>query len=128
VAAVRELRVVLVRVPPFLADLIRHVIAARFERRRAGRFAGQPAAERLGITVSIVSEISDDADMGALINRAAPHVVILGTAAAAPVPGDVRVLTLSPDLSRIYGPGPGDSAALTPDVLADRLHDIARTI
>ena len=27
---VHELRVVLVKVPPFLADLIRHVVAARF--------------------------------------------------------------------------------------------------
>jgi hypothetical protein len=134
VAAVRELRVVLVRVPPFLADLIRHVIAPRFEQRRLEQCGGRPMAEPLGAALSIVSEISDTPDIRELIERMAPHVVILGSAAAvslgaeAPLPSDVRVLTLSRDLTRVYGPGQGDSATFTPDVLADRLLDIAETI
>lgn len=130
----RELRVVLVRVPPFLADLIRHVVAPRFERWRFEQRGGPPLAQPSAVNLSIISEISDTPDIGELVGRIAPHVLILGTAAAvslrgAPsLPAEVRVLTLSPDLTRIYGPGQGDSATLTPDALADRLHEIARTI
>jgi hypothetical protein len=134
VEPVRELRVVLVMVPPLLADLIRHVVASRFEQWRGELSAGQSNAEPLGVALSIIAEVSDTPDIGELVRRTSPHVIIVGTAAAASLcaavtlPSDVRVLRLSADLTRLYGPVADDSTDLTPDALADRLHDISKTI
>lgn len=108
-----EVRVVLVGLPPFLADLIRRVVAAR-----------------AGVARFIVVEVGEPGDRPDVLP---PCIVILGPAVAAPwvgppLPPGARVMSLSPDLARLLGPGPGDSAPLTPDVLAERLSDIARTI
>jgi hypothetical protein len=117
VVPVPEFRVVLYGVPPLLADLIQRVVAARFERWQ--------------LELAVLAETGDTADCHERIRQLAPHVVILeanaavALAAAAPLPGHVRVLTLSPDLTRIYGPVAGDSSVLTPDALADLLYRIA---
>jgi hypothetical protein len=110
---VAEVRVALVAVPPFLADLIRRVVATR-----------------AGTARLIIEEIGDS---GESPSGLPPAIVILGPAAAAPwvgppLPPAARVLSLSPDLTRLLGPGQGDSAPLTPDVLAERLSDIAQSI
>jgi hypothetical protein len=81
--------------PPLLADLIRRIAAAR------------------GLTLA---ETADSA---------AADVIILGPAATPPPAGPLTVLAISPDLSRITGPGPADSTPFTPDALADRLREIA---
>jgi len=62
-----------------------------------------------------------------------PHVVIFGPAAAALAAAfvrrrNLRVLTLSADLTVIHGPEAGDSNPLTPDVLADLLLAISQAI
>ena len=126
-----ELRVALVMVPPLLADLIRHVVTVRFDEASRLDDAGE---KRLGVGLRIVAEIGDPGGVGERLGMLAPHVVIYGPTATGPIwaavalPRYARVLTLSADLTRIHGPGPGDSAPLTPDVLADRLHDISQTI
>jgi hypothetical protein len=38
------------------------------------------------------------------------------------------LLTLDPDLKRLRGPAPGESAPFTPDILAQRLRDLAERI
>jgi len=116
---VPELRVVLVMVPPLLADLIRHALAARF-----------PAAGAIQLSVSTAT--GDPAEIGLSISPLVPHVAILGAGAGdvglTGWPSGVRVLTLSPDLSQILGPDPDDREPLTPDGLARRLRDISQTI
>jgi DNA-binding NarL/FixJ family response regulator len=108
---VRELRAVLVTMPPLLADLIRHVLASR-------------------VGVSIVAEINDPAIAAAQLRELAPDAVIIGPSAvvrqldAAQVrlllPG-ARVLAVSADLARLFGPGEDDVNEFTPDVLAQCL-------
>ena len=114
-----ELRVVLVMVPPLLADLIRHALAARF-----------PAAGAIQLSVSTAT--GDPRDIGWSISPRMHHVAILGPGAGdlhrTAWPSGVTVLTLSPDLSQILGPDPADREPLTPDGLARRLRDISETI
>ncbi len=83
-------------VPPLLADLIRHVAAAR------------------GLTLTETTGAAD--------------VIILGPAATASPPAQVPVITISPDLTRITGPGPGDCVPFTPATLASLLRKIAMKI
>jgi hypothetical protein len=135
VAPVPQLRVVLLGVPPLLADLIEHVVATRLERRREGqRASGQPGADPLQIDFVTLSEADVSADIGALVSQPGPNVVIkwanpaMSTPALASAPNHVQVLTLSSDLTLIYGPGEQDSAAFTADALAETLYDIAMRI
>ncbi len=130
----RELRVILWAVPPLLADLIRQVVAARFERRHSEQRALRPLAAPLGIHIADIPAFAGTELPCPRLDGADPHVVIVGWEAAAsmgltaPLLKQVPVLTLSHDLTRIYGPGEADSAPLTPDVLADRLFEIAAEI
>lgn len=135
VAPVPQLRVVLYGVPPLLADLIEHMVAARLERRREGQRApGQPGVDPLQIDFVTLSEADVSPDIGAPVGRPGPNVIIKWDNAAAsmppavPVPNHVHVLTLSSDLTLIYGPGEQDSAAFTADALAETLYDIALRI
>jgi hypothetical protein len=132
---VPELRVVLVMVPPLLAGLLRQVVEARFAARRTE----QGRVERSGasgsdIALSIIAEIGHPRRIAARLRRLAPHVVILGPTGQSPpwgkaaLPPHTRVLTLSADLTRVDGPGPEDSALLTPDVLAGLLYQISQRI
>ena len=107
----RSLRAVLVAVPPFVADLIRRVLAER-------------------ANVLIVAELFGPAAALARLHTLSPDVVILGEAARSSeldaesvrlaLPG-ARVLVLSADLTEIRGPGADDVATFTPNTLADRL-------
>jgi hypothetical protein len=114
----RELRAVLALVPPFLADLVRQVVVAR--------------AAKLGLVLHLVVQSDDSGDLRETISRFRPDVVILGPAAetahAALLSSKLRVLTLSPDLALLEGPGLNDSAPLTPEILAQRLFELSRTI
>jgi len=162
------LHVILVMVPPLLADLIRHVVVPRFEQNRVEQLARGIGDAPL-VEFSIAADISDiehidtrvglpkaQADLpqarvdsseaqvdspaarfgspGARLGSSEFHVIILGpTAAAAPGAALVqrrnpRVLTLSADLTMIHGPEAGVSHPFTPDVLADLLLAISRTI
>jgi hypothetical protein len=108
---VRELRAVLLRVPPLLADLIRRVVFSRLEQA--------------GIRLSIIAEFPDIDDIGDRLSTLAPDIVIEREAAggASPygsLPSSARVVTLSEDLSHIRSYGE-DATALTPDSLAAAL-------
>jgi hypothetical protein len=109
---VRELRAVLLSVPPLLADLISRVAASRLEQT--------------GIGLSIVAEIADVASVGGRLAELAPDLAILSQAAISRLPAGVMapsipVLVLSTDLSYIAGPGPDDMAPLTPESLVAAL-------
>ncbi len=106
-----ELRAVLVTVPPMLADLIGHVLTSR-------------------VGLPIICEIADPEGAAESLRDLAPDVVIIGpTTHAQPLSAagvrtmlpHARVLTLSADLSRLFGPGEDDVAEFTPDTLADCL-------
>jgi DNA-binding NarL/FixJ family response regulator len=108
---VPELRAVLVTVPPMLADLIRHVLTSR-------------------VGLSIISEIAAPEAAAESLRDLAPDLVIIGPSTdASPLSAAVvrnmlphaRVLTLSADLSRVFGPGEDDVAEFTPDTLAECL-------
>jgi chemotaxis response regulator CheB len=108
---VPELRVLLVTVPPMLADLVGRVLTSR-------------------VGLSIISEIAEPGATVESLRNLAPDVVIIGpTTNAQPLSAAVvrgtlphaRVLTLSADLSRLFGPGEDDVAEFTPDTLADCL-------
>ena len=130
-----QLRVVLYGLPPLLADLIQHVVAARFERKQQEQYAaGQSGADLLQIEFATASEADVLPEMGASGGRAGPNIVIkwanpvLSTRTTLPVSSHSPVLTLSSDLTRIHGPGEDDCAALTPNALANILYDIAMKI
>jgi hypothetical protein len=110
----RELRAILVRVPPLLADLIRRLAGARLGP--------------LGIRFSIIAEFDDfDVAVGEF-GRLVPHVVIVGRVVAPPPQHALaRVLGLSADLTRIFGPGADEDAALTQESLARKLIEVAET-
>ena len=114
----RELRTVLVMVPPLLAGLVRRVVAARFEQADAH--------------FTIVAETSDLNDFAGLLRAIDTDVVIIGAAGVASklveasIPVHARVLTLSSNLNQVLGPGPADVAPFTPDTLAQRLLNIQR--
>lgn len=128
------LHVILVMVPPLLADLIRHVVVPRFEQHRVEQLARGIGDAPL-VEFSIAADISDIEHIDTRVDPPSdPHVIILGpTAAAARGAALVqrrnpRVLILSADLTMIHGPEAGVSHPLTPDVLADLLLAISRTI
>jgi len=113
---VQELRTALVLVPQLLADLMRHVVAAR--------------AEKVGVILSIIAEIDDCAQINERLSMLAPDLIIFGPSAGIArdsiiLPPGTRMLTLTHDLSRVLGPREGESAPLTPDFLAQCLRDIA---
>jgi hypothetical protein len=114
----RELRAVLALVPPFLADLVRQAVVAR--------------AAQIGLVLHLVVQSDDSGDLQETIGRFRPDVVILGPAAetayAAVLSSKLRVLTLSPDLALLEGPGLNDSAPLTPEILAQRLYELSCAI
>lgn len=115
----KERRVVLVMVPPLLADLIKHVLEARIRR---------------DVEISIIADDEHAQDIGERVRRLAPDVLIVRAMVAPSLWAEVshrhlvRVLSLSDDLTGIHGPGPGDSAPLTPDVLAELLHGVLASI
>lgn len=98
----RALRVVLIGVPPLLADIIRRPVAARLEAH--------------GVMLSI---------SGAAEAATAPDVLIIREGVRAPAPEwparMPAILTLSDDLALLSGPAPGEATALTPDSLAAAL-------
>jgi chemotaxis response regulator CheB len=111
-----RLRAVLVRVPPLVGDLIRHVLIARSD-------------------LLVVAELTDMRRAGRRLRDLAPDVVIIGPAPiVATQPGHplsagrVRsilpqacVVVLSADLSRLFGPGDGEVYELTAETLANCL-------
>jgi hypothetical protein len=108
---VRDLRVVLFMIPPLLAKLIQRVAA--------------PRLEAAGVRLSIVAAINQPADIVARLNDLAPAAIIATQDGARLLPpGQTRLLTLSADLSRIFGPKPDDIVLLTPEGLSARLLEI----
>ncbi len=128
-----QLRIILVMVTPLLADLIRHVVTARFQERGIeARVHAAPGVSR--DAYSITAEVCDIEQLRARVAEVDPQVIIQGTSAAATLgsslaqaPG-VRVLSLSADLAQIRGPADTEVNPLTPDSLADLLLAIAQTI
>ena len=116
----REIRLVLVLTPRFLADLIRHVVAVRL---RAA-----------GYRLVVVAELGDRDDLAAQLAALDPDVVILGPGSAAAAFAGLagfpaaRVVRLSPTLAELAGPGDEEVAVLTPDSLAARVIAAARRI
>ena len=107
----RELRAVLVGVPPLLADLIRQVAVARLA-----------AAD---VRLSIVAELGDLPD-GTWLSKTSANLIVIRQGAAPPADrGATPVLALSSDLSRLLGPGPDDVADLTPETLAAALLEVS---
>ena len=128
-----ELRIILVMVTPLLADLIRHVVTARFqERGLEARVRAAPGVSR--DAYAITAEVCDIEHLRARVAVVDPHVIILGAAAAAALGPDlvqapgVRVLSLSADLAQIRGPADAEVNPLTPDRVADLLLAIAQSI
>jgi hypothetical protein len=72
---VRELRAVLLSVPPLLADLISRVATSRLEQ--------------YGIRLSILAEIADVASVGARLAELAPDLAIVGYAAISRLPTEI---------------------------------------
>jgi hypothetical protein len=112
---VRELRAVLLSVPPLLADLISRVATSRLEQ--------------YGIRLSILAEIADVASLGGRLAELAPDLAIMGQAAITRLPAgmmapSIPALVLSADLSHIAGPGPDDMAPLTPESLVAALRAV----
>lgn len=105
----RALRVVLIGLSPLLADIIRRPVAQRIEAA--------------GVMLSIT-------DAETAYAAAAPDVLIIRQGAMAQVPARMptlrAVLRLSDDLALMYGPGPDEATALTPDSLAAALLAIAQ--
>src|SRR5271166_4164140 len=94
---VRELRVVLFMIPPMLAELIQRVAA--------------PRLEAAGVQLSIIASIDQSADIGGRLRDLAPDVIVASEGGARFVSsGQTRLLTLSVDLRRIFGPKPDDLA------------------
>jgi hypothetical protein len=109
--AVTELRVVLFMIPPLLAELIQRVVA--------------PRLEAAGAHLSIVAALQQSADIAARLNDLAPHAIIATQDGARLLPsGQTRLLTLSVDLRRIFGPKPEDVALLTAESLSGRLLEV----
>ena len=94
---VGQLRVILVGVPPLLADMIYRVVSRRLQAS--------------GVKLSLAD--------GSGAGTASRVVISLGL--GGPPPDEPAVLFLSADLSRILGPGRHDVAPFTPDNLAARL-------
>jgi hypothetical protein len=113
---VRELRAVLVMMPPLLAGLVRNVVAVRFKQADA--------------QLAIVEEISDLEHLPQRLGATKPDLLIIGPASdasqkvAASIAAHTPVLTVSSNLNRILGPGPTDEVAFTPDALTRRLSEI----
>jgi hypothetical protein len=101
-----ELRVVLVLVPPLLADLLRQVLATR------------------GWNVRTLGEFGNPRSVGKELAKLSPHVVLLGSPdsellVSDALPPDVRILSLSADLTQLLGPRPGERTAFTADNLVN---------
>jgi hypothetical protein len=111
---VRELRTILIGVSPLLADLIRRSAGARLRRA--------------GLSLAIIAELGDAADLGPVLAQQSPDLIILGGATAPPAPdafGPVPTLILSTNLASIFGPDADDSLPLTPRSLAARMVELA---
>jgi hypothetical protein len=111
---VRELRAIFVMKSPLLADMISRVVARRLE----------------DVGIRLTTEIvGDDVPVSALMLRARGSDVLFLSENRPPPAGlaalSVAVLTVSDDLSLVYGPEPSDVAPLTSEALAARLIAIA---
>ena len=110
----RELRAVFVMNSPLLADMISRVVAPRLE----------DAGIRLTIDI-----VGDEVTSDGLLQRLRSSDVLLlsesGTRTADLTALPAAVLTVSDDLSLLYGPAPSDVAPLTSEELAARLITIA---
>jgi DNA-binding NarL/FixJ family response regulator len=101
-----------VTVPPLLADLARHVLTSRAD-------------------LTIIAEIGDSEIAVNRLRDLAPDVVIIGQAAHAAeiietglvrsMFPHARVLTLSADLTQLFGPGEDDVNEFTIETLTDCL-------
>jgi len=115
-----ELRAALVMVPPLLTDLITATLIPRLARSgvKLSIFnvpaAGTPATITSGLVAADVAILGPG-----------PAARALAATLFAPV---TPLLTLDPDLKRLRGPAPGESAPFTPDILAQRLRDLAERI
>ena len=93
-------------VPPLLVDMMRRVVVSRLERA--------------GVTLSILAELTDPAELAATLLDLMPDVVV-AKAEHLDLPPTIPVMTLSRDLGHLRGPGAKGSAPLTPESLAARL-------
>jgi hypothetical protein len=114
---VRELRAVLVGVPPLLADLISRVATSRLAE--------------YDVRLSILAEIGDVASAGGRLAELAPDLAIVGQAETSRLPTElsarsIPLVVLSADLSHIVGPGPAEISPLTPESLVAALRAVIR--
>jgi hypothetical protein len=115
-----ELRAALVMVPPLLTDLITATLIPRL------------ASSGVKLSIFNVPAAGPPATMGS--GFVAADVAILGPGAAARALAAtlfapaMPVLTLTADYKRLRGPAPGESAPFTPEILAQRLRDLAARI
>jgi hypothetical protein len=113
-----ELRAALVMVPPLLTDLITATLIPRLAASGLQLlvFTVPAAAAPSTITSGFTA-----ADL-AILGPGAGARAIAGTLFSPATP----MLALSADLSRLLGPAPGESAPFTPEILAERLRDLAK--
>jgi hypothetical protein len=115
-----ELRAALVMVPPLLADLITATLI--------------PRLARAGVQLSIFTAPEAAASATAAYGVIAVDVAILGPGAAARalaetlLPPATPLLALAADLNRLLGPAAGENSPFTPEILAQRLRDLAAKI
>lgn len=108
----RELRILMVMVPPLLVDLVRHIVGDRLGLS--------------GVTLEVVDRIAED------LSDAPPDLMIIdqNTAPLAfltkSLSGPTKVLIMSADHTVIFGPGPNDVAPLTPQSLATHILNISQ--
>ncbi len=104
----RELRTILLRVPPLLAGLVERNLRQRLVLS--------------GVTLTILGQLHDVAEL-ARWRLEAPDLIIAGCyggfEAGAPL------LAFSLDMTQLLGPGPADVTALTPETLAREILKIA---
>lgn len=111
----RELRAVLVMMPPLLADMVQQVLSDRF-------------------AASFPAEIDDIASAAARFGALSPDLVIAGSRSAAlafleAAPGARgKILALSEDLTTLLRPDTGESAAFTSENLVVCAQKILQTI
>lgn len=128
-----ELRIILVMGPPLLADLIRHVVTAKFQARSIAAEV-QTGPRGAHVAYAVTAEVCDIKQLRERVAEVDPHVIILGATAAAALGSNLvqasgpRVLSLSADLAQIRGPAEAEVNPLTPDRVADLLLAIAQTI
>jgi hypothetical protein len=115
-----ELRAALVMVPPLLTDLITATLI--------------PRLASAGVKLSVFNVPWADTPATIASGFIAADVAILGAGPAARALAATMfapampLLTLTADLKRLRGPAPGESAPFTPEILAQRLRDLAARI